>query len=124
MRDLRIAVIDALGYQTNKDMDLVKIYTAVGSPLDVWHSVDLFIEVEDKNHLSSKIVNFDFKAGIESGDAEEEQRQHVHEAKADILIFAKDIPDAETESKKYIAKMDEIARKVAEILQTRMPAAA
>lgn len=52
-RDLRIEIIDQLGLVEEKDMDRVKFYTAVGSlertPLDHWHSIDGFFEIEMEN---------------------------------------------------------------------------
>lgn len=119
LNDLRIAFIDELGFTEEKDINRVKIFTAVGSPLDVWHGIDAFIEVEDGNGRTSKIIGFDAKEMADSP----ETREHVHEKKADIIIFMKDIPDAETEGKEYVAKMDEIAKEAAQVFKTKEPVA-
>ncbi|KKQ00903.1 MAG: hypothetical protein UW15_C0038G0004 [Parcubacteria group bacterium GW2011_GWC1_44_10] len=115
LNDLRIAFIDELGFTKEKDMNRVKIFTAVGSPLDVWHGIDAFIEVEDGNGRTSKIIGFDAKEMADSS----ETREHVHDKKADIIIFMKDVPDAEAESKKYVAKMEEVAKEAVRVLKTR-----
>ena len=115
LNDLRIAFIDELGFTEERDMDRVKIFTAVGSPLDFWHGIDTFIEVEDGNGRTSKIIGFDAK----EMDASPETREHVHEKKADIIIFMKETPDADTESKAYVAKMEEIAKEAARVFKTR-----
>lgn len=117
LSDLRIALIDELGITAEKDMDRVKIYTAVGSPLDFWHGTDLVIEVEDGNGRTSKIIGFDVFDAHEGSEIAE-KRKHVHDKKADIVIFMKDVPDAE-DGKEYIAKMGEIAKKAAEVLKTK-----
>lgn len=119
LNDLRIAFIDELGFTEEKDMNRVKIFTAVGSPLDVWHGIDAFLEIEDKNGRVSKIIGFDAKEMADSP----ETREHVHDKKADIVIFMKDIPDAEAESKEYDAKMGEIAKEAVQIFKTKEPVA-
>ena len=96
-------------------MNRVKIFTAVGSPLDVWHGIDALIEVEDENGRTSKIIGFDAKEMASSP----ETREHAHDKKADIIIFMKDIPNAETESKEYDAKMGEIAKEAGQVFKTR-----
>ena len=105
LNDLRIEFIDVAGMIKEDDMNRVKIFTAVGSPLDQWHGVDTFIEVENKNHIGSKIVKFDTKtdAKVES----EIKRHNLHDLKADVLIY--DIPDRETHAKKYYARLKEMA---------------
>jgi len=115
LNDLRIAFIDELGFTEERDMDRVKIFTAVGSPLDFWHGIDAFIEVEDGNGRTSKIIGFDAKEMADSP----ETREHAHEKKADIIIFMKDFPDAESESKEYVAKMGEIAKEAARVFKTK-----
>src|SRR3989344_2682941 len=115
LNDLRIAFIDELGFTEERDMDRVKIFTAVGSPLDFWHGIDTFIEVEDGNGRTSKIIGFDAKEMADSP----ETREHAHEKKADIIIFMKDFPDAESESKEYVAKMGEIAKEAARVFKTK-----
>lgn len=50
LRELRIEVADALGIgQDEKALDRLCVYTAVGSPLDILHKIDFFIEYEQKD---------------------------------------------------------------------------
>ncbi len=42
--ELRMAVIDELGLETDADMDRIKFFTAIGTPLDHFHGVDAWIE--------------------------------------------------------------------------------
>ncbi|QQG42766.1 MAG: hypothetical protein HYW15_00915 [Candidatus Giovannonibacteria bacterium] len=116
LKDLRLAVIDALGLVDEKAMDRVKIYTAVDSPLDHWHGVDVFIEFEDENGKSSKIVTFD--ASIKDEKIESEREAVKKEIKADILIDK--VPDPDVDGiKPYLEKVEEIAKLAVEALKTR-----
>lgn len=47
--ELRLAVIEALGLETEKDMDRVKFFTAVETPADQFHGIDGWIEYETED---------------------------------------------------------------------------
>ncbi|MDO8523067.1 MAG: hypothetical protein Q7S12_02165 [bacterium] len=113
LNDLRIEFIDALGFTKDEDMDRIKIFTAVGSPLDHWHGADVFIEIENENHRGSYIVMFDLKtdAKVES----EIKRNNLHDLKAHVLIY--DIPDSREDNKKYLVRMGEIGEEAAEVFR-------
>lgn len=116
LKDLRLAVIDALGLVDEKETDRVKIYTAVDSPLDYWHGVDMFIEIEDESGKTSKIVTFD--ASIRDKKIESEKSGEEKAIKADVLIDR--VPDPDIDGiRPYLDKVDEIARLAADALKTK-----
>lgn len=43
-KELRLAVIDELGLEDDEVMDRIRFYSAVGTPLDVFHGIDGWIE--------------------------------------------------------------------------------
>lgn len=50
LRELRIEIADRLGIGADKEaLDRLRVYTAVGSPLDLLHGVDAFFEFDKKN---------------------------------------------------------------------------
>ena len=98
-------------------MDRVKIYTAVDSPLDHWHGIDMFIEFEDEDGKSSRIVTFD--ASIKDEKIESERGAVKKELKADVLIDK--VPDPDVDGiKPYLEKVEEIAKLAAEALKTKL----
>lgn len=102
-RDLRIEVIDRLNLAKEEDMEKVRFYTAVGSPLDVFHGVDAFLEYADKEGEIHR-VTFDL-----SLDSEKEERR-----KADLVV--KELSDPQTETEKYLEEVAQIAEKAAALI--------
>lgn len=101
-RDLRIEIIDQLGLEREEDMDRVKFYTSVGSPLDVFHGIDAFLEYTDKEGKTHR-VTFD----LSMNPAKEEY-------KADLIV--KELADPEHESEKYLEEIKETAKNAASLL--------
>lgn len=99
-RDIRIELQDLLGLTTEEEMDRVKFYTAVGSPLDKRHSVDAFIEYTDETGETVR-ATFDLTTNP--------QKQAY---KTDIVIQMKDLPDPNTDKKGYNAAIKEFAKKI------------
>ena len=109
LRNLRIAVIDALGLTEDADVERVKAYTAVGSPLDHWHSADAVIEVEstEKGQRSFRITL----------DATLDEKKEGRPSGADILIG--ELPDELDDKKKYLDAIDELGKRIATILKSK-----
>lgn len=101
-RDIRLEVIDQLGLEKEEDMDKVKFYTSVGSPLDVFHGIDAFLEYTDKEGKTHR-VTFD----LSMNPAKEEY-------KADLIV--KELADPEHESEKYLEEIKEAAKNTASLL--------
>ncbi|GEM_PF-902644 len=99
-RDIRIAVQDLLGLKTEEEMDRVKFYTAVGSPLDKFHSVDAFIEYTDENGETVR-ATFDLTVN-----------PNKKGYKTDIVVQAQDLPDPNLNNEEYIAAVEEYAKKI------------
>ncbi len=99
-RDIRVELQDLLGLTTEEEMDRVKFYTAVGSPLDKRHSVDAFIEYTDKSGETFR-ATFDLTTNP--------QKQAY---KTDIVVQLKDLPDPNTNKKEYNSAIKEFAGKI------------
>ena len=99
-RDIRIAVQDLLGLKTEEEMNRVKFYTAVGSPLDKLHSVDAFIEYTDEN---GEIVRATFDLTV---------NPNKQGYKTDIVVQANDLPDPNINEKEYLDAINEFAKRI------------
>ena len=103
--DLRVQIADKLGLATFEELERLKYYTAIGSPLDFFHGVDAFVVLEGEHSSDpKKIVTFDFTLRTEAGAKEN--------AKANVIIRNLD-PD----SQKALQQIDEIAGQAAVYLR-------
>jgi len=106
-RELRIALQDILKLETPEDYDRVKFYTAVGTPLDIFHGVDAFVEFEKENPETKKVdvyrATFDFTTNP--------QKQGY---KSDIVVQEKDLPDPKLEADDFLEAVHRFAEKAAE----------
>ena len=110
-RDLRIEIIDQLGLTEEKDMDKVKFYTAIGSPLDKWHSIDGFFEIEETN---GQIIRITLDATTID---KEEKIKRGQEIKADIVVGEKWLNLADEE--KLPEKIKEFAKEIVNIFKAK-----
>ncbi|OHA06626.1 MAG: hypothetical protein A2934_00970 [Candidatus Sungbacteria bacterium RIFCSPLOWO2_01_FULL_47_10] len=98
-RELRMEIIERLGFVEEKDMDRVKFYSAIGTPLDIWHGIDAFIEVEQE-HGAPIVITLDATMLTK-----EEKRARGQEIKADVLVSKKDVHiEDEDELQSHIEK--------------------
>lgn len=110
-RDLRIEIIDQLGLTEEKDMDKVKFYTAIGTPLDKWHSIDGFFEIELENGITVRIT-------LDATTIDTEKKiKRGQEIKADIIITEKEL-DLGNE-KNLPEKITGIAKDIVEVFKTK-----
>lgn len=110
-RDLRIEVIDQLGLTEEKDMDRIKFYTAIGTPLDRWHGIDGFFEIEQEQGPPILIT-----LDATTITAEEKIRRG-QEIKADIVVSEKEVNISDEE--KLPEKISGIAEEVIKILEAK-----
>jgi hypothetical protein len=104
-KDLRLAIAEQLGLESDEEMNRLKYYTAVGSPLDLFHGVDAFIVLEGKNPGDPfKMVTFDVTLKSEASAKQD--------AKANVIIRELDEPI----SKKYLQQVDDYAKEAAAVL--------
>ncbi len=109
MRDLRNAIAGKMDFKGAEDATRLKIYTAVGTPLDHYHKADMFVELEDESGKKSKIV---------TGDATiNKEKIADNDKKADVLIG--EIPDPMENKEEYDFAVDELAEKFAAVLKTK-----
>lgn len=95
LRDLKEALVEQMDLSDDQ-ADRLKLYTAVGSPLDKFHGVDAFVEYD------GKIITLDIT-----------MRETEGEKKADVII-TKELPapdDPETEEE-YLRRVEEIAASI------------
>lgn len=100
LRDFRIEVADRLKLTPGQERKL-KVFTAVRSPLDVFHGVDGFIEFEPKPG-ATRFVTFDLSLNP--------KKEGGH--KADLVI-TEEIPDPSEDEDGYLSRIDQIAAEVA-----------
>ena len=101
-RDIRIAFQDLLENAKalrEEDRDLIRFFTAVGTPLDKFHGVDGWLEYLDPKDRKRYFATFDFTKN---------PNKKVY--KSDIMVSEQDLPDPTLESKEYLEKIDEYAK--------------
>jgi len=94
-RDLRIEVADLLGVP----YESVAVFTAVKTPLDVFHGVDGFLTV--------KVGNQEFVVTMDASLRDKEP----DEVKADVLVNR--LPDPNLQEDEYITSVDQFSEIVA-----------
>lgn len=102
-RDLRLEIIDRLDLDVEA-YDRVKCYTAVGTPFDVLHGIDGFIEIEDPATRTVRRITFDLSLRDKGGQ------------KADLLI--PELPDPQGEEAAYLSAVKRHGEAVVARLQT------
>jgi hypothetical protein len=113
-REIRLALAERLGLETDEDMNRLKFYTSVGGPLDR-HGIDGFFTfsyVDEEGHQKECGVSFDVTRNPNKDEA----------PKADFLIGG-DVPDPSDKDFKedeYLKKIDEYAEKGSSIFQVKM----
>lgn len=113
-REIRLALAERLGLESDEDMNRLKFYTSVGGPLDL-HGIDGFFTfsyVDGEGHQKECGVSFDITRNPNKDEA----------MKADFLIGG-DIPDPSDDDFKeedYLKKIDEYAEKGSSIFQDKM----
>lgn len=97
LRDLRIAVADRLEFVSEEDLDRIKAFTAVGTPIDKHLGIDFFLRVDPKDRARLPIhVSGDYT--IEEGK---------ERTRADVLV--KQLPNPDTDDEAYVAAVDQVA---------------
>ena len=110
LRDIKEALIDQWNL-SDKEADELKLYTAVGSPLDFFHAVDAFIEYK------GEIITLDLTLRPESD---------TDGKRADVIISGElPSPDDPTTEDAYIKRVDDISSDIAaEYIAKQAPARA
>jgi hypothetical protein len=104
-RELLIAVQDKLGVDPDKQPDAIRVYTAVGTPLDHKHGTDAFITLSE--HGRETLVTLDASLRPEK----------IQEGwKADVMIG--EVPDAENDDA-YLDAIDGFAAQISKKLLTK-----
>lgn len=85
--ELRLAVAEELGLESNDEMDLLRYYSAVGTPLDVFHGIDGWIEFN--NGRIPRSVTMDVT-----------RNKLKDEHKADLIVH--EVPDPSEDEEKFM----------------------
>ncbi len=98
-KDLRVELIEFLGFSDEEAETAVKVFTAVGTPLDAFHGVDAVIEIEGIPITFDATLRTELQKGM---------------GKADVIDY-EEIPNADDpeEEEAYFARVAEIAKKIA-----------
>lgn len=103
-RDLRLEAAELLELESDDDLNRVRVYGAVETPLDIKHGTDGFIEYDD-DRGKTHIYRFDLTANpVKSEDKFN---------KNGSLIIG-EIPDPQHETKQYLEKVAEVAKEIVE----------
>ena len=103
--DLHATVAELLKLE---DYSSLRLYTAVGSHLDVYHSVDAFFELDTDNGIIT--VTLDVTKNISKG--EEHRADVVFQMPPDGLD-----PKLEEDKEQYKEKIDEVSQRVLDEIQ-------
>lgn len=104
-RELRLAIAEELSLESDEEMDRLKYFTAVGSPLDLFHGVDAFIVLEGKNPGDPfKMVTFDVTL--------REEASAKRDAAANVIV--RDLE--EPRSKQYLEQVAGYAKEAVRVL--------
>ncbi len=101
--ELRLAVIEALGLETEEEMDRVKFYTAVETPADQFHGIDGWIEYETA----------DGRRIVVTVDVTKNPNKDAW--KADVII--PEISDPSEDEDRFIAQAEEYGQQVASVIR-------
>ncbi|MBI4435222.1 hypothetical protein HY630_00980 [Candidatus Uhrbacteria bacterium] len=107
-KELRLAIIDELGLEDDKDLDRIRFYSAVGTPLDVFHGVDGWVEFVPEVG-TPQMVTLD-------ATMDPEKIEH----KADIIV--QQFPDPEEDEKAFFEAVEGHAADVAKRLRPSVKA--
>ncbi|MBI2483185.1 hypothetical protein HYV74_03345 [Candidatus Uhrbacteria bacterium] len=103
LRDLRLEIIDQL-HLREQDADRVRAYTAVGSPLDIFHGIDAFIEYQDQKTENVRRITLDLTL---------KEHKDADQRKANILIRELPAPEEDT----YLQAVTRYAKEAMRFLQ-------
>ncbi|MBI2473840.1 hypothetical protein HYV70_04805 [Candidatus Uhrbacteria bacterium] len=99
-RELRMAVIEALGLEDDEDMDRIRFYSAVGTALDIYHGIDGWIELQ-LDEEPPILVTLDVTLNTKKTDH-----------KADIIV--QEITDPSQDEKRFVQDVEYYASQVIE----------
>ncbi|MBI5793623.1 hypothetical protein HZA87_00855 [Candidatus Uhrbacteria bacterium] len=107
-KELRLAVIDELGLEEDDDLDRIRFYSAVGTPLDVFHGVDGWIEfVPEKGSIQMITLDVMLDPGKVSH-------------KADVIV--QQFPDPVEDEVAFLEAVEGYASEVADRLRPSVEA--
>jgi len=112
-RDLRLAICEELGLDGD-DADAVRFYSALGTPLDHFHGVDAWVEI-DLDHATQGRLHAQVTLDVTK---REDKAEDGH--KADVMVGEISDPEAKT----YLSEVERYAKEVTEYLFSRLQAEA
>ncbi len=99
LKDLRLELVDTLDL-SEEEADKVKAYTAVKSPLDIFHGVDAFLDIK------GDIVTLDLTL----------RKDTSSKTKADIIVEELPNPDDPDQEDDYLKAVERKAEEISRVL--------
>lgn len=109
LRDLRLAVADELGVP-EAELERVRAYTAVGSPLDRMHGINFFVE----DAKPGGRIPFRAFGNLVTADFEKKRKK-----KGVVYVNARTIDNPENTEGEYLKKIGEIAKQIANAIREK-----
>jgi hypothetical protein len=108
--DIRLEVVEQLDLG-DEGSDDVKFYSAVGTPLDLYHGVDAWIEIALQDEQSGRTIRAQVTLDV-TQRTEKQEEGH----KADIIIG--DVPDPS--AKNYLSEVSRYGEEIGTLLVERL----
>ena len=105
-KELRLAVMDELSFETDQEMNRLKFYTAVGTSADVFHGIDGWFEYVDDDGVRV-IVTIDVT-----------KNPKKDEWKADVII--PEVADPEEDETKFLEETERYAKEIVKQFEVKM----
>jgi hypothetical protein len=119
LRELRLAIADKLGIGDDESaLGRLRIFTAIGSSLDVLHRVDGFVEYEKEPGNLPLRAYFDL-----TQDSKNPKKNAVRE-RGILVIDTNAIGEPEHDEARYLEAITDIAERIAAVLRDDMKKAA
>ncbi len=106
LRELRLAVIDELNLKTPKEMDKVKAYSALDTPLDAI-GIDGFVTLKINDREA--VVTFDATL----------RKEKLEELREADIVFG-ELPDSVEDEEGYLKAISELAEKAVNVLRKQI----
>jgi len=106
LRELRDAVTEKLRLDTAEEMERIKTFSSLGSPLDKFHGVDAFLAYEENDK--------EYSVSLDATRRKEKQEEGW---KADIIIS--DLPSPEEDEEQYMREIEKYAEEITEKIKAR-----
>ncbi|MBU6415035.1 hypothetical protein KGQ34_02225 [Patescibacteria group bacterium] len=108
LKELRLAIASELGIENDeKALERLRLYTAVGSLLDIKHGKDAFVEYEKEKRI--------FRVFIDA-TADPKRKKPIADT---VIVDTEKLGDPVSNEKKYLGEIAEVAKAIVRIFKTQ-----